>query len=725
MVRNRITICISIVAIMLLATGAPLRAEPSEGRKVQLDLIAAVDSITPGQPFSVGVRQQITPHWHTYWKNPGDSGEPTQLRWSLPSGFEASEIQWPVPEAIPVGPLMNYGFSNELLLPVTITPPDEIGSDSVTLKADVDVLVCEEICVPESGSLTLTLPVNAKGTPPASSEHAGLFEHTKRNLPIKVEWPSSVSKTDGMLKLKIKATELDQQNIASIKFFPDSWGKIDHAAPQEVSWREDHVSLSLKPGDLVSGGKIPDLAGLLVVTEKSGGEELRNGFAIEAAPENIPPMALKSATASQQGGAAQIGLWQALAFAVLGGLILNLMPCVLPILSLKVLAFANHRGAEAVRSGAAYVAGVLSSFAVLALILALVKSGGESLGWGFQFQSPLFVLILIALFFTLGLSMSGVFHVGGSLAGVGDSLTRRQGLTGSFFTGVLASIAATPCTAPFMGAAVGFALTRSAPELFAVIMALGLGFALPLFALSVSPLAQRILPKPGPWMESFKELMAFPLYATVVWLVWVLAQQTGADGVAAAGIVLVICAFGAWLIGSRTGQSSFRLPIAIGLIAATIFLNQSWIANDAGDAIENQTSSASSAARQYSAEEVERLRAEGRPVFVNFTAAWCITCKVNERLALSTDGFQSALDEHGISYLKGDWTNKNDEIAQILKKYGRAGVPLYLLYPADTAQDAIILPQLLTEAIVLRHFAELNKAAKPIKTGAALNPERK
>lgn len=465
---------------------------------------------------------------------------------------------------------------------------------------------------------------------------------------------------------------------------------------------------------------MPKLTGVLALTESLSGGQVRNGFLIDAQPEPASSAvaalpAAPSSEASAGGGmrttsAGGLTLWQALLFAIIGGLILNLMPCVLPILSLKVMALASHGGgghAGAARGGFAYLVGVMMSFAALAGVLLALRGAGEALGWGFQFQSPAFVLVICALFLGLALSMSGVFEIGGSVVGIGEGLTRRGGLAGSFFTGVLATIAATPCTAPFMGAAIGFALTRPAFETVVVLQALGVGFALPIFALSVSGAAHRLLPKPGPWMNTLKQLLAFPLYATVAWLVWVLSVQSGSDGVLAAAFVLVGVGFGAWLLG-RTGHAPLRLAAAGA--AAVLAFGFALAQFDAPAAREQTPRAAEAGSPDYEAFSEQRLaelRAQGRPVFVNLTAAWCISCKVNERLALQSDGFRAALRRHNAVYLKGDWTNRDDAISRVLKSFGRAGVPLYVLYPADGRAEPIVLPQLLTEAIVVRHFAAL------------------
>lgn len=722
----RYTATAGIWALILLALGTLLSVGTAAGAKqapkVQANLIAAVESIEPGVPFTVGLSQRIAPHWHTYWKNPGDSGEPTRIEWLLPEGFAASDIRWPVPNAIPVGPLMNYGYSDALLLPVTITPPKNLNAGSVQLKARARWLVCEQICIPESAELSLTLPVASRGAPQTPSAHAELIEQAERDAPRPTIWPTKFERSADGITLEVAAPELDRERIAVVTFFPDSWGAIEHAAPQKVSWTSSGIALALKPGEL-AGNDPKSLSGVLVLTELLGETQVRQGFEISARPEGAGPSVtaaeVKGAPTSSEppglpGGGQPISAWQALLFAFLGGLILNLMPCVLPILSLKGLALARHGGgdgSEAAHSGLAYLAGVLASFGLLTVVLVGLRSAGLAFGWGFQFQSPIFVLAMAALFLALGLSLSGVFDIGGGAVGLGEGLTHKAGHTGSFFTGVLASVAATPCTAPFMGVAVGYALTRSALEMALVLQAMGLGFALPVLALSLSPAARRLLPKPGPWMDTLKQVLAFPLYATVAWLVWVLSIQTGSDGVLSASVVLISVAFAAWLLGSRAGAPVLRGALAIAVVAAALAMTAPWITG--AEAPRARADAAS--AEPFSEERVVELRAAGQPVFVNFTAAWCISCKVNEQVALRSQGFHKALADYNVAYLKGDWTNQDERIARVLKSYGRAGVPLYLLYPADPQREAIVLPQLLTEAIVVRHFADLNRQQAAIR----------
>ncbi len=716
----------------LPATAAAQIGDDPFKRRVQADLVAEVETVAPGRPFWVAMRQVIDPGWHTYWSNPGDSGQPTELVWDLPPGFSASAIHWPLPEAIPTGPLVNYGYSDLVLLPVRITPPETLPAGPIRLAADATWLVCEEICIPEEGRLELTLLPAAGDAPPRPAAALGAIAEARRQVPVAGDWPARIAVTEERVELALSAPELTRERIADLYFFPDAWGAIDHAAAQAVAWRDEGPVLTLQRGDLRDEA-ITRLTGVLAVSERLGTGTVRQGFTLAAGASDETVVAAAPATAGGAGtgstgtstggsdsaaasapaGEDGIGLLQALLFALLGGLILNLMPCVFPVLSLKALAIARHGQGEAgVRRahGLAYFVGVLASFGVLGGLLLALRAAGALLGWGFQFQAPGFVLIMAALFFALGLSLSGVFSLGASLTGMGSGLAARRGLSGSFFTGVLASIAATPCTAPFMGAAIGYALAQPALTAFLVLQALAVGFALPLTLVALSTPLARLLPPPGAWMETLKQVLAFPLYASAGWMVWVLSEQVGSDGVLAAAVALTVVGFAAWLYGRSPG-SLRAAGLALLLVAAA--LGGSWplTAVDRAAPVA-RAAAADDASEPYSAARLQALRAEGRAVFVNFTAAWCITCKVNERVALASPAFREALRRHDIAYLKGDWTRRDAEIATVLKRYGRAGVPLYLLYPpGDAAAPPVVLPQLLSEAMIIERLAGLSTTA--------------
>jgi len=695
----------STLESLVSAGDAP--SEPAaRKRMVSIDVISETAAIRPGQPFWVALRQKIAPGWHTYWENPGDSGEPTRIDWTLPDGFEASEIHWPAPEAIPVSSLMNYGYKDEALLLVRITPPRNIAAERVRLRAQSRWLVCEEICIPEEGSASLTLAVAPDGAPPQPGAGARDISSALRDLPKPAPWPVALTVAPEHLALAVETTDLRKENVESLRFFPRDWGMVENAAPQPLAWEDGGPRLTLTRGEL-KGQPIERLDGLLAVTATDGA---RRAYEVSVTPtQSVAEIAPAASTGAPPGGT--LSLWQAAGFALLGGLILNLFPCVFPVLSMKAMSLARGGHARANRNHAlAYFVGVMASFAVLAALLLALRATGAAFGWGFQFQSPWFVLVMAALFFALGLSLSGVFNFGGAVMGVGDHLTRRGGASGSFFTGVLASIAATPCTAPFMGAALGYAMTQPAMQSTTVVMMLGVGFALPMTLLSLSGAFARLLPKPGLWMETLKQALAFPLYASAVWLVWVLSLQTGASGVLAAGVVLVAIGFAAWLVGGFRGAPMWRYAGSAAIIALAFILAAPAIeaGRIAASTDERGPAKTGEIGEPFSLARLETLRAEGRPVFVNLTAAWCITCKVNEEVALKSEGFRQALARGDVAYLIGDWTNQDPEISQMLETFGRAGVPLYLLYPRGGGQPEV-LPQILTEGMMLRRLAEVGE----------------
>ena len=706
------------IASLIGATAALAQTQAARGPLVRVELQAEKAAARPGDTITIALRQLITPGWHTYWSNPGDSGEPTRIDWKLPAGASAGPIAWPLPSAIPVGPLMNYGYSGEILLLSEITLPKDATGNSIDIAADVKWLVCEEICVPEEASVRLTVPLIEGPLSPRASPHAGAIAAARNAVPAAAPWSASFQAAKDGVVLKIDGVAAALSSASEIRFFPSEWGRINHAAPQTVAFQGDDLLMRFAPGDLTAAPGGP-LAGLLAVESRTGGRIERQGYGITAA---AAPASAARWEVAQIGGAAEDGLSLGLAmlFAFLGGVILNAMPCVFPILSLKALSLAKDAGnARAHRiKGAVYLAGVLASFLAIGVAVLAMRMSGMAVGWGMQFQSPAFVLFMMALFLGLALNMSGVFSIGGRIAGAGDELTRRPGLTGYFFTGVLATLIATPCTAPFMGAAIGYAFSQPPVYIFAVLLALGFGFALPIVLLSLTPALGRWLPRPGAWMETFKQLMAFPLYATVAWLVWVLSVQQGSDGVLAASLTLLGTGFAAWLFGRGTDtRGTVAATAAAALAIGAIVLG-------AASLPQTSTTQPSAASEQgaglkaesFTTARLAELRTQNRPVFVNLTAAWCITCKVNERMALRSDRVAEAFAAQGFAYLVGDWTNGNPEITALLKAHGRVGVPLYLLYAGSGDAKPVILPQLLTESIVLDRIAGLaqspQKAAK-------------
>ncbi|MFH1067498.1 MAG: protein-disulfide reductase DsbD domain-containing protein [bacterium] len=559
---------------------------------VQAELVSENAVIQTGQPFWVALHLKMEDGWHTYWKNPGDTGIPTSIQWNLPQGFRAAPLLWPRPQRFDTPPLVSYGYEKEVLLLAEITPPNDLKPDApVLLQAKASWLVCEkEACIPGGAELKLELPTAA--------------------------------------------------------------------APQ---WNE-----TWKPRFDAARLQIP------------------------ADPNEPPP---------QAAAPPRMNLLGYILFAFLGGLILNLMPCVFPVLSIKILGFINQSGNDARalrRHGLIFALGVLVSFWILAAILLALRAGGQELGWGFQLQSPRFVAFIALLFFLLSLNLLGVFEIGSSLIRL-TSVTKLTGFADSFLSGVLAAVVATPCTAPFMGVALAFALAQPPLVSFAVFTALGGGLAAPYVILSCSPALLRFIPKPGAWMESFKQAMAFPLLAAVAWLVNVLGLQTGTRGVALFLLVLLLAALAAWIYGRwsaphRSAKTRvFAVVIAACVLAVSLLF--AWNTNRPADAVKWET---------FSPERLEELKKQGKPVFIDFTAAWCATCQVNEITALNSEKVQRKFKERGVVLLKADWTNHDPVVTRALASYGRSSVPFYVLYGTNPAFPPQILPELLTPSIVLK-----------------------
>ena len=675
--------------VSLVAAAAPVAASPL---KVESRLVAETASIRPGEPFWIALHQRIAPGWHTYWRNPGDSGEPVTLEWTLPSGVVVDDIAWPVPERLPVGPVMSFGFSREVLLPMRVTPPADLRpGDRVELRAQASWLVCADICIPEESPVSLALPVMAE-TPAPDPQWGPAVSAVRHALPQPSPWPASFSFTRDTVTLTVAAPGLSRDRITDVAFFPYEWGPIAHAGAQERQVTPSGLVLTMPRGPLPDAVTRP-IEGVLLVTERLDGGPSRQALVVRAEP-TLGNGVTWSAVASAVG------------LAMLGGLILNLMPCVLPLLSVKALSLMAHAaGTPAVRRrhGLAYTAGVLLAFGVVGGVLLALRAAGEQIGWGFHLQSPAFVTLLAYVLFAMALSLSGVVVIGGGLATLSGGVAARSGYRGSFLAGLLATVVATPCTAPFMAGALGYAVTQPAPVAFAVFEALGLGLALPYLLLSVVPGWTRLVPRPGRWMLILERVLAWPLYATVAWLVWVLSRQTGPLALAACLAGLVLIAFAAWLYEATRHATSVRRVVSRGLTAASVVLAVALTQLMPGAAARTDPAERVRGERYTTARLVE-LRAQGTPVFVNVTAAWCITCLVNERLVLRAPAVTDGFARKGVIHLTADWTNRDPEISQMLASFDRNGVPLYLLYPGSgrgVSERPTVLPQILTERVVL------------------------
>lgn len=682
------------LAIVVAAALTQARAQDVSDL-VKVELLAEPDAIVPGEPFQVGIRLTMKEHWHTYWRNPGDSGEPTTVAWKLPDGFSASDLEWPAPSLIKVGPVTSFGYEGETILLARITPPRDLKpGDKGTLNADVAFLVCEKICIPGEASVLLTMPVAASGGGVSSST---VFDAARGHLPQPSPWTATFDAGPKTITLALAKADLRRGNVRSAMFFPYDNTLIVNSAPQVLVAAGERTQIALERGQIVRATP-QRLDGVLVVEEDIGGKPVRHAFSVNA---TLAPIAGQ-----------RIGLLQAALLALVAGIILNLMPCVFPVLSIKILHLTQHASESPARirmHGLAYTAGIFGSFAVLAGVLYALRAGGAEIGWGFQLQSPVVVATLAFVLFAFGLSLSGILPIGASLTRVGGSrLLQKTGLSGSFLAGMLATVVATPCTAPFMGVSIGYALTQPLVVGLAVFLSLGLGLALPFLVLAFVPDLQRLLPRPGRWMETLKQFLAFPLYGTAAWLIWVLSFQVGPAALMAALAGLVLIAFAAWAYGLVQGQSgrsalAFRGMAAAAAIAAVTIAVTIRSDNTAGTTA--KSASAEVGHEAFTQQKLDTLLASGRPVFVNMTAAWCITCLVNERTALSTEAVREALSGKNVVYLKGDWTNRNPEITRHLERFGRSGVPLYVLYRAG--REPLVLPQLLTQSLVLEKIEQL------------------
>lgn len=680
---------------------ARTQAPAAPAAHVKVELVSERDAIVPGEPLEVGLRMVHEPEWHSYWQVPGDSGLPTRIDWKLPPGWSAGPIDWPHPKRLPTGTLVNFGYEGETLLMVRLAPPPGLApGQRVTLDAHVEWLECKHVCIPGEATVQLTLPVAATSQP---SRWAPLFASARKLLPQAVATAGTASIEGDRIRLPLT------EAVRSLEFFPLEEARIEPGAAQVLRAEDGSQALYLRAAQPVAAD-FKTLRGVLVADggPAQGGWVRSADWSLVAGTVSV--MAPPPATAAKAGaGRVSMSLAAALGLAFLGGLILNLMPCVFPVLSLKLIHLAEHRNESGPlpAHGLAFTAGVLASFAVLAGALIGLQQSGAALGWGFQLQTPWVVAGLAALFFVIGLNLLGVFEftAGGGVANSGAA-RRLDGAArwrGSFGTGVLAVVVASPCTAPFMGAAIGYAITQPPAVALAVFLALGLGMAAPWLALTLLPGWLRWLPRPGAWMEWLRQFMAFPMFATCVWLVWVLAQQTDPGGVALLLAGFVALALAAWAWGwVQRGRRRFRWVALAGVVLAAASLAP--LALTTPDAQASPAASSGDWA-VWSPEALAQAKAEGKPVFVDFTAAWCVTCQVNKRVALNTDATRAALARQGVVLMRADWTNRDARITAALAEFGRNGVPLYLLY--DRSGVPTVLPEILTPGAVIEAVERL------------------
>jgi thiol:disulfide interchange protein DsbD len=659
-----------------LAEAASVRSGP-----VVAELVAEVAAVQAGRPFEVALRLEMDAHWHTYWRNPGDAGTPTAISWELPAGFTAGDIRWPQPRRIPTPPLTSLGYEGEVLLVVTIVPPGDLAAGSVVaLRGRAEWLACKESCVPGEAQVVLDLPVVA-GPPAPDPRWAPQLAAARRSVPpvAPAQWRASYRVAAGAVELDVRGVPADTAARVAA-FFPYEQGLADVGLSQVVEFAEGALVVRMQQQ---SGAVMPArMAGILA---GRNGE----GWAVEIEAVETPAGAIA-------GGLT--GLLPAFGLAFLGGLVLNLMPCVFPVLGIKILGFVGQAGMQrrrVVGHGVAFTAGVLVSFWVLAAVLAASRAGGEQIGWGYQLQSPGFVFCLAVVMLVFGASSSGVFEIGMSATGLGGRVGAQAGHAGSFGSGVLATVVATPCSAPFLAPALGVALVVPPVASFVLFTAIALGLSLPYLVLSCFPSLVRALPRPGAWMESFKQAMAFPLYATAGFLVWVLAGQVGESGLLFAIMGLTLAAMAAWVYGRWA--TPIRRPAvrwagraaAAGLVAGGFALG-----------LPRSGAHGEVVWQPWSEAAVAQARAAGRPVFVDFTARWCVTCQTNKAVVFSSADVREAFARAGVVALRADWTNRDPVITRALQALGRSAVPVNLVY-LPGRERPILLPEVLTPAAVL------------------------
>ena len=673
--------------------GADLGADDSSPHSA-VTLVAEVSEAAPGSAFDVALRIEQEPGWHVYWTNPGDAGLPPEVEWRLPAGVRAGPLRHPAPHVVELAGVASYAHEGTPLFLSRVSVPAGFEGDALRLEGTVDYLICEDVCLPATEEVSLAVPVG-------ETVRTGALDAARALLPAKgAGWTAAAAPTEAGYALSLAPPAGWGGSLDGAYFFVDEKEVLDHAAGQEFVREGGAWAVSLQGSDYADE-PADRLRGVLVAPEG------------EAFPRGARAIEIDAVVAGSTGGAASveggagIGLGAALGFALLGGLLLNLMPCVFPILSIKVLGFVGGRDREpaALRAhGLAFGAGVVLSFLALAGTLLALRAAGEGLGWGFQLQSPPVVAALAVLMTALGLSLLGVFEVGQGLAAAGGRLDRHTGLGGAFLSGVLAVIVASPCTAPLMSGALGFAVVQPAPVALSVFAVLGVGMALPYVALSFRPALVERLPRPGPWMETLKQALAFPLFATAAWLVWVFAQQVGADGVGLLLLALVLVGLGAWAWGrwprveTRAGRRAAR---GLGLLAAGGAVALVALASGLEPTGAAPPRSEGAAGWEpFDADAVQALVDDGRPVFVDVTAAWCLTCQVNKKTALGTEDVRQAFARGGVTAVRADWTSRDPEITAFLDRFGRSGVPLYVYFPGGAAEP-VLLPEVLTPGVVL------------------------
>jgi thiol:disulfide interchange protein DsbD len=666
--------------IAVVGDGGP---GPVKAQHLTAEMVTLAPSISPGGTLQAGLVLTLEEPWHVYWINAGDSGQPPKVEWTLPEGITAGPMQFTAPSRLPLGPLMDFGYEDLAPFPILLRAAPSVKTGPIHLDAKVSWLVCREVCIPGKAHLGLNLTVAPNGPPPIDR---GALGTALTLLPKPLPASAKMSVLGGANDFVI--TLLTDQKASDVEFYPYDPDQIQNAADQTFEPIHGGFHLRVK--------RSPDLTalpaqmhGLLKLNDKLSYE-----FTVPVVPGEMEPTA---AAPKGSGSAATLTWVSAIGLALVGGIILNLMPCVFPVLFLKGLALVQSTGEERSRMrrhGLVYTLGILVSFWIIVAILLVLRAGGSQAGWGFQLQSPVFIAILASFLFLFALSLAGQFDIGLSLTSTGGELAKKEGYAGSFFTGVLATIVATPCTAPLMGAAVGFALAQPPAVTFAVFTALGLGLAIPYLLLTLEPSWTRLLPRPGAWMETLKQLTSVPLFATVIWLVWVYGRLFSADSgqatdhIARLLLGLLVLAIAGWTLGRWPAKAGSAIAATLLCLAAIAIP----LTEPKADTLTWQP---------YSQQALDTARAAGHPVFIDFTAAWCLSCQVNEKAVLRSGDVEHQLSTRNVTLLRADWTHEDPEITKQLASLGRSGVPTYVLYPGGAKSTPDVLPELLTKSLVL------------------------
>ena len=710
---NRLSPACAVAVLALVAGVLPASAasDSADAPHVHVRLVVVPDSLTAGGDAKAGLSFKLEEGWHVYWQNAGDAGEPPHMHWTLPNGVTAGPLQFPAPQRLPLGPLMDFGYENEVLFPFMLHVAKTAKTGPAVLHTKVDWLVCRATCIPGKAELELTRNISTQ-KPTESASDAALYDRFAARLPQGLPASDRVVFTPAGAGFALQIATGQRESEAA--FFPSDQGILDNPAPQSLTPTADGALLLLKK----DAGLSATPAALNGVLELAGGRS----YVLAAQPGPIDATLLRRAIASAsqevplQGGEQakpfEHSLGEIALLAFVGGILLNLMPCVFPVLFLKGLALVRSGNEErrTLRShGFVYTAGIVVSFWALVGVLLSLRSAGSVLGWGFQFQSPVFLELLAALLFFLGLSLAGQFELGLSLTSAGGALAAKQGYAGSFFTGVLAVIVATPCTGPFMAAAIGYALAQPAAVTFAVFTALALGLAAPYVALTLQPAWTRWLPRPGAWMDILKQATAVPIFATVIWLAWVLAQAYGAALLAVLLACFLVLAIAGWFLGRWQGKRWAGVVAALLLLVVVLagFYAPQKLISESTPAAQSATGLGW---QPWSSEAVSQYQAQGRPVFVDFTASWCLSCQVNERIALDQPEVKQAFAQANVVLLRADWTRRDESITQALTALGRDGVPAYVLYRPGQSTP-ILLPQVLTPGIILDALKDLPRTS--------------